>query len=179
MTPEVFSKATGVPLSRAQKWADPVTAALALYDISEPLEVAHWLSQVGHESGGFVYTKELWGPTPAQVRYEGRKDLGNTVAGDGKRYMGRGLLQVTGRANYVKAAATLNIDCVNHPELLEEPTNAALSACDYWQRTSGLRVAAQTDDVLTVTKRINGGTNGLEDRKARLKVAKEVLCGLE
>jgi putative chitinase len=174
MTPEVFSKATGVPLSRAQKWADAVSAALALYDISAPLEVAHWLAQVGHESGGFVYTKELWGPTPTQARYEGRKDLGNTVAGDGKRYMGRGLLQTTGRTNYVRAAGKLGIDCVNHPELLEEPGNAALSACQFWQdnRCGALALA---DDVLGLTKRINGGTNGLEDRQARLKVSKATL----
>jgi putative chitinase len=174
MTPEVFSKATGVPLSRAQKWADAVSAALALYGISEPLEVAHWLAQVGHESGGFIYTKELWGPTPTQARYEGRKDLGNTIAGDGKRYMGRGLLQTTGRANYVKAAAKLGIDCVNHPELLEEPSYAALSACQFWidNRCGALALA---DDVLGLTKRINGGTNGLSDRQARLKVSKDAL----
>jgi putative chitinase len=176
MTPEVFSKATGVPLSRAQKWADPVSAALALYGISEPLEVAHWLAQVGHESGGFVYTKELWGPTAQQSRYEGRKDLGNVQPGDGKRYMGRGLLQTTGRSNYTTAAAKLGIDCVNHPELLEEPTYAALSACQFWLDNK-CGTLALADDILRLTKRINGGTNGLEDRQARTKVSKSILIG--
>jgi putative chitinase len=90
--------------------------------------------------------------------------------------MGRGLLQTTGRSNYTTAAAKLGIDCVNHPELLEEPTYAALSACQFWLDNK-CGTLALADDILRLTKRINGGTNGLEDRQARTKVSKSILIG--
>jgi putative chitinase len=110
------------------------------------------------------YTTEIWGNTAAQLRYEGRKDLGNTVEGDGFRFRGRGLIQTTGRYNYVKTAAALGIDCVNNPDLLAEPSNAARSAAWWWQ-SHNLNRFADTGDIVGCTKVINGGTNGLEQRK--------------
>jgi len=110
MSPETLAEALGIPLNRAKRWADPLIAAMELYDIGTPTRQAAFLAQVGHESGSLVYVKELWGPTDAQKRYEGRKDLGNTQAGDGFRYRGRGLIQITGRANYSTAADALNAD---------------------------------------------------------------------
>jgi len=170
-----FYNATGCSIALADKWADPVSAAIQLWGIDTPLRQAHFLAQVGHESGGFVYVREIWGPTPAQTRYEGRADIGNTQPGDGKVFMGRGLIQVTGRANYAAVSKALNVDFVSAPALLETPTNAALSAAWYWQ-SHGLNALADADDVIAVTKRINGGTNGLEDRQVRTARAKQVLC---
>src|SRR5690606_17393021 len=97
---DLFRKATGLSASRAQDWYPYVRAACIEFEITAPTRLAAFLAQVGHESGGFVYAREIWGPTEAQKRYEGRKDLGNTQPGDGSRFRGRGLIQITGRANY-------------------------------------------------------------------------------
>lgn len=137
-------------------------------------QIAHFLAQVGHESLSFIYTKEIWGPTPAQLRYEGRKDLGNVVAGDGKRFMGRGLIQVTGRANYKACSIALYGNdgvLVANPELLEQAKNAVLSAFWYWDKR-GLQTI---DDVYLLTRKINGGTNGLTDRLSRFEIAVKAL----
>src|SRR5260221_1710374 len=90
MTPEQLAACLGVPAARAQTWADPLSAAMALYAIDSPARQAAFVAQVGHESGRLVYVKELWGPTGAQAGYEGRHDLGNTEPGDGPLYCGRG-----------------------------------------------------------------------------------------
>jgi putative chitinase len=163
MSPETLANALGIPLSRAKLWADPLSAAMALYDISTPARQAAFLAQVGHESGRLVYVKELWGPTDAQKRYEGRIDLGNTQTGDGFKYRGRGLIQVTGRANYSMAADALNEPLTDHPEVLEQPDIAALSAAWFWN-SHGLNQLADTGQFETITRRINGGINGLADR---------------
>lgn len=146
-------------------WAPILTAAAAKWGIDSPKRLAGWVAQVAHESGRLVYVTELWGPTPAQRGYEGRVDLGNVYPGDGTRYRGRGLIQVTGRANYRKAAAALGIDCENRPELLALPEHAAMSAGWFWA-THGLNELADARDIVGMTRRINGGTNGLEDRKS-------------
>lgn len=158
---------------RADTFAPRLQAAADEFDISTPLRVAHWLAQIAHESMALRFTRELWGPTPAQLKYEGRRDLGNVAVGDGKFYLGRGLIQLTGRANYTRAAEALGIDCVINPGLLENPDNACRVAGWFWQ-THGLNELADTDDAEAVTRRVNGGLNGLEDRKqylARAKVA--------
>lgn len=139
------------------------------FGIDTPLRMAHWLAQVAHESGELRYTKEL----ASGKAYEGRADLGNTQKGDGVRYKGRGLIQITGRANYQRYADYCGYDVVAKPELLEHLPGAVKSAMWYWQ-TRGLNTWADKDDVLTVTKRINGGTKGLESRKAYLARAKRV-----
>ncbi len=134
---------------------------------------AHFLSQVGHESLGFKFTREIWGPTATQRRYEGRRDLGNTEQGDGKKFMGRGLIQVTGRANYKACSLALYGDEVllRSPEILETPKAAVDSAFWYWDK-NGL---AKIDHIERLTKRINGGYNGFADRKARFEKALKVL----
>ena len=174
MTPDQLQHATNCSTSFAARWAAPLSAAMALHAIDSPLRQAHFLAQVGHESGGFVYTQEIWGPTAAQLGYEGRADLGNTQTGDGLRFKGRGFIQITGRANYVEAATGLGIDCVNQPVLLASGDYPALSAA-WWWVTNGLNALADADDVIAVTRRINGGTNGLADRQARLALAKKAL----
>jgi len=171
LTPEQFRKAAGLPAVRAQDWYPHVLSACVEFGIVGPARVAAFLAQVGHESGGFVHTREIWGPTPAQQRYEGRADLGNTQPGDGSRFRGRGLIQVTGRANYAAVAAGLGIDCVARPELLEQPRHAARSAA-WWWVNNGCNEIADSGDLRALTRRINGGENGLDDRVLRWELAK-------
>lgn len=174
MTPEVLAAALGISVARACVWADPLSAAMALYAIDSPARQAAFLAQVGHESGRLVYVRELWGPTPTQEGYEGRADLGNTEPGDGFKYRGRGLIQVTGRANYATCGAALCLPLVDSPELLETPSNAAQSAAWFWGMRN-LNALADTGDFETLTRRINGGLNGLQDRLALYALCKSTL----
>ena len=104
-----------------------LNTAMSRYQIIGSKRVAAFIAQIGHESGQLKYVKEIWGPTAAQTRYEGRKDLGNTVAGDGSKYRGRGLIQITGRANYMACGEALSLDLIKQPELLEKPQHACMS----------------------------------------------------
>lgn len=160
----------GVGKLVSEKFVASLNETMQYYNINTPLRIVHFLAQILHESGNFFYVKEL----ASGSAYEGRKDLGNTVAGDGMRFKGRGLIQITGRANYTTLAKELNIDCVNHPELLELPINAAMSAGWFWNKAN-LNKYADLDDVKTITKRINGGINGFEDRQNKLAKLKEVI----
>ena len=174
LTSEQLAAIYGCPLERANKFIDSLNAAMDYYEIDTPLRKAHFLAQIGHESGRLKYTKELWGPTPAQIRYEGRRDLGNTQPGDGQRYMGRGLIQLTGRSNYEQMSLALGADVVTNPHLVEQPHLACMSAAWFWH-SRNLNEAADDDEFLLITKRINGGTNGLQDRSDLLVRAKQVL----
>jgi putative chitinase len=127
----------------------------------------HFMAQVAHESGGFRFMSEIWGPTPAQLGYEGRADLGNRVPGDGYRYRGRGPIELTGRLNYHRFGALAGIDFESHPELVEIPSVGLHVACLFWA-DRGINVPADADDVNAVTHKVNGGLNGLSDRVARL-----------
>lgn len=175
MTPATLTEVMNIPLSRAQKWADALTTAMAGGQINTRLRIAAFLAQIGHESGSLVYSKELGGPSYF-AKYEGRKDLGNTQQGDGVRFCGRGLIQITGRANYGRASQALFGDdrLLKNPELLEQPEWAAKSAVWYWS-TRNLNALADQDRFTDITRAINGGTNGLEDRKARYRYALAVL----
>lgn len=175
LTLEQFRRATGLSGVRAQDWYGPVKSACIEFDITTRARIAAFLAQVGHESGGFRYTREIWGPTPAQERYEGRLDLGNTEPGDGSKYRGRGLIQITGRYNYAHASKALGIDALNNPVLLEKPVLAARSAA-WWWHANGCNEIADTGDFRSLTRRINGGLNGLDDRLARWETAREVLA---
>ncbi|WP_310335347.1 glycoside hydrolase family 19 protein [Pseudomonas corrugata] len=160
---------------RAGVFAPVLNTAMQRYQIVGTKRVAAFIAQIGHESGQLVYVREIWGPTPAQRGYEGRKDLGNTAAGDGFKYRGRGLIQVTGRANYAACGEALGVDLVNQPELLEEPQYACMSAAWFWS-TKGLNTLADAGDFERITRRINGGLNGQDDRLALWKKATEVLA---
>ncbi len=176
MTPETLHEAIGCTAERAEAWAQPITDAMEEYEINTPARQAAFLAQIGHESGRLRYVREIWGPTDAQKRYEGRQDLGNTQPGDGKRFMGRGLIQVTGRANYTRVAAALGIpDLLDKPEQLEQPEHAVRSAGWFW-KTHGLNELADAGDFIRITRRINGGVNGLPDRQALLASATEALA---
>lgn len=175
MTPETLSSAMNIPLARAQKWAPALTDAMREGEINTRLRQSAFLAQIGHESGSLVYVREIGGPSYF-AKYNGRKDLGNTQPGDGARFCGRGLIQVTGRSNYAKCSQALFGDdrLLKTPELLEQPEWAAKSAVWFWS-TRNLNELADADRFTDLTKKINGGTNGIEDRKARYRLALSVI----
>ena len=161
--------------AKAGVFAPVLNTAMQRYQIVGTKRVAAFIAQIGHESGQLIYVREIWGPTPAQAKYEGRKDLGNTFPGDGLRYRGRGLIQITGRANYAACGEALGLDLINHPELLEQPQYACLSAAWFWA-TNGLNTLADADKFEAITRRINGGLNGQADRQALYDKALKVLA---
>lgn len=174
MTPQQLAQCTGARIDRAREFLPHIEAAMAEFDINTPARQAAFLAQIGHESGGLHWLVEIWGPSIAQAHYEGRADLGNTQPGDGFRFKGRGLLQTTGRANYQRTGDALGVDLLADPTLLATPELAARSAGWYW-REHGLNALADAGNFMLVTRRINGGTNGLEERTALFDVAKTVL----
>ena len=178
--------------SKAGIFLPALNAAMAEFGINPPARQASFLAQLAHESGQLVYVRELWGPTPSQLRYERDAtaawpprartdrnqlpfDLGNSQAGDGSRYRGRGLIQITGRTNYIACGKALGLDLLNQPALLEQTVNACRSAGWFWQ-SRGLNALADAGDQVAVTRRINGGTNGLAERLAYFKLAQKVLA---
>lgn len=179
-----LASAFGATAANAAKYADVFDVLRDEYEINTRRRLAHFIAQVGHESGSLLYTREIWGPTATQAKYEGRKDLGNTRQGDGALFRGRGLIQITGRFNYATMYQRLRDRFGNdvpnfeeQPHLLEEPRWAALSAGEFWHWKQ-LNKLADSDDVTAVTRRINGGTNGLADRRRRLKVAEREVARL-
>lgn len=129
--------------------------------------LSHFMAQAAHESGGFRYMEEI----ASGEAYEGRANLGNTQPGDGKRYKGRGPLQLTGRANYRTFGRAIGVDLERHPEIAAYPSMGLWIACQYWADRK-LNALADADDVEAITRRVNGGLNGYADRKAYLAKAK-------
>ncbi len=154
---------------RLAKLLPNLNITMQRYAINTPIRKAHFLAQTAHESDGFSTNEEY----ASGSDYEGRRDLGNTKAGDGVRFKGRGLIQVTGRSNYAECGNALGVDLINNPQRLGEFDLACLSAGWFWD-TRSLNGYADDDDVLTITRIINGGTNGLDDRQAYLVRAKQV-----
>jgi putative chitinase len=143
---------------------------LIKYNITTALRVNHFLAQVLHESGCFLYFEEL----ATGKAYEGRKDLGNIHPGDGIKYKGRGCIQLTGLANYTAISHDLNVDFVNNPKLLANDEYGIVSAGWFWN-SRGLNIFADKDDIETITRRINGGLNGFDSRKAWLVKCKSII----
>ena len=210
--------AAGIKPEVAQRWLPHVQNALARFGIESPRQVAAWIAQTAHESGGFVMLTEnlnysadtmavVWPsrfavqePDPkrpgktkakkdakgkntpnkfalalhrkpemlANVVYANRMANGPTESGDGWRYRGRGLKQLTGKDNYTRCGQGLGLDLVANPDLLLEPEGAALSAAWFWA-INKCGPIADADDFVGLTKKINGGTIGLEDRQRRYK----------
>ncbi|MEM7526782.1 MAG: peptidoglycan-binding protein [Pseudomonadota bacterium] len=144
--------------------------ALARHDIQDRLEIAHLIAQCAHESDGFTTTVEY----ASGRAYEGRLDLGNTEPGDGPRFRGRGLIQLTGRANYRRFGSLAGINLEAEPEHAADPAVSVILACLYW-RDRSIGALARRDDLRGVTRRINGGLNGLADRRRYLQKAKMAL----
>lgn len=147
-------------------------STLESYAIKTPLRIAHFLAQTCLESDGFSTTVEY-----SDGRYlEGRKDLGNIHTGDGPRYKGRGLLQLTGRSNYRNVGKALDIDLEDHPELAADPVLSLRIACEYWKRRK-INTLCDRDDVVAVTRAVQGGDGHLKERIGYLAKAKAALAG--
>lgn len=171
-------------LAAAQAYLDPLNAAMAKAEINTPARKAMFLAQLAHESNQLRSWEELphrkvyaWcrlcrakGPHPAGAQYEGRADLGNTQPGDGIMFKGRGPIQLTGRANYRAAGADLGLDLERSPALVAQPGPGFLVAGWFWT-TRRLNELADRGDFERVTKRINGGLLGYEDRLRFLDLA--------
>lgn len=188
--------------SNVQKYLASLNNKMPEFEVNTPLRVCHFIAQIGHESGSFKYdtenlnyssqalqgvfkryfpTSELadsYARQPEKIAnrvYANRMANGDEASGDGWKYRGRGLIQLTGRDNYTRCGKSLDLDLVNHPEpLATDPTVAVQGAGWYWQ-TNKLNRLADQDDIKAITKAINGGYNGLEDREAILARAKKVL----
>ncbi len=155
--------------------APALTQRFPMFGVSTDLRAAHFLAQAAHETAGFKTLVE-YGGTAYFSRYDGRKDLGNTQSGDGARYRGRGIFQITGRYNYGVMGRMIGIDLVKTPERAAEPDISVQTALHYWANRR-LNPIADNDDIVTITKKINGGRNGLADRQAKLIRAKAALQG--
>lgn len=183
------------------KWLEPLNKTFEKYEINTPTRQAAFIGQCGHESANFKTLEEnlnysakglmaTWPsrfPTieiatqfernPEKIAnkvYGGRADLGNTEDGDGWRFHGRGLIQLTGRSNYTVCGLALDKPFAELPELVLEPENATLSAGWFWNKR-GLNALADSEDWTTMTRRINGGTIGLQDRINKIHKAMDIL----
>ncbi|HGV8782770.1 TPA: glycoside hydrolase family 19 protein [Salmonella enterica subsp. enterica serovar Typhimurium] len=202
MNESQFQQAAGISAELAARWYPHITAAMSEFGITAPLDQAMFLAQIGHESGGFTRivenlnysadglkatfgkyfpgdTAQLYGRTAdhpanqkaiANIVYAHR--MGNIEENDGWNYRGRGLIQITGHDNYRDCGAGLGADLILSPQLLEQDEYAARSAAWFFASKGSLK---RSGDTKAVTKIINGGTNGLDDRKARYEKAKSVL----
>jgi predicted chitinase len=169
-----------LPAAKRQLYLPHLNAAMRESGIGTTLlRSAAFVAQLAHESGEFRWMEEIWGPTAAQLRYEPpntlAQRLGNTEAGDGKRFKGRGPIQITGRFNYAKYGQLLGRDLVAEPALAAAPELAFATAGLFW-RTNGLNELADAQDFVGITRRINGGTNGLADRQMYYARAKTALA---
>ncbi|EMQ1854544.1 glycoside hydrolase family 19 protein [Salmonella enterica] len=202
MNESQFQQAAGISAELAARWYPHITAAMSEFGITAPLDQAMFLAQIGHESGGFTRivenlnysadglkatfgkyfpgdTAQLYGRTAdhpanqkaiANIVYAHR--MGNIEENDGWNYRGRGLIQITGHDNYRDCGAGLGADLILSPQLLEQDEYAARSAAWFFASKGSLK---RSGDIKAVTKIINGGTNGLDDRKVRYEKAKSVL----
>jgi putative chitinase len=151
-----------------------LVAAAAAYQISTPTRLAAWLGQLAHESGGLRYWEEI----ASGQAYEGRVDLGNTQPGDGRRYKGRGPIQITGRANYRAAGRALGIDLEASPEQAATPAIGSKIAAWFWTDYKKLNPLADEDSedaYRRITRKINGGLNGWQDRLTYWRRARTAL----
>ncbi|MEG5996921.1 glycoside hydrolase family 19 protein [Enterobacter ludwigii] len=202
MNQSQFQTAAGISAELASRWFQPVDAAMNEFVITAPADQAMFIAQVGHESGGFTAVVENLNYTPSALvatfgkritlqqadalgrttDHPSRQDaianlvysnrLGNKAAGDGWKYRGRGLIQITGLDNYRTCGAALKLDLVTSPEQLEQELQAARSAAWFYTSKGCMAYGA---DINRVTRIINGGLNGLDDRKARYNKARAAL----
>ncbi|MCD9249035.1 glycoside hydrolase family 19 protein [Escherichia coli] len=202
MNQSQFQTAAGISAGLASRWFQPVDAAMSEFGITAPADQAMFIAQVGHESGGFTAVVENLNYTPSALvatfgkritqqqadalgrttDHPARQDaianlvysnrMGNKAAGDGWKYRGRGLIQITGLDNYRTCGAALKLDLVTSPEQLEQELQAARSAAWFYTSKGCMAYGA---DINRVTRIINGGLNGLDDRKARYNKARAAL----
>lgn len=159
MTPAELTTMMPFAVSRAVTYAPLLDAAMAEFEIDTPRRKAAFLAQVAHESDSLKFVKEI----ADGLAYEGRGDLGNTSPGDGVKFKGRGLLQVTGKANYRACGLALGLDLIASPALLERAENACRSAGWFWTWKQ-LNQFADSDRFGSLTRAINGGYKHLDER---------------
>ena len=162
--------ATYATLVNINTYAPILNRYMHNYNICGKLRESAFIATIIWESGSFKYTREI----ASGKAYEGRKDLGNIYKGDGERYKGRGLIQITGRANYTLASQALGVDFVSRPELIEQPDFATMVSC-WWWNMKGLNEVADTGDFRKVTRIVNGGYNGMADREFWYNKAMKIL----
>lgn len=133
--------------------------------------VCNFVGQAAHESDRFRYMREIWGPTAAQLGYEGRADLGNCKPGDGRLYCGRGIFGLTGRGNYRAVGEAIGVDLEGNPTCVESPAIAVQTAAFFWF-SHGLNVLADAGAEDEITHAINGGENGIANRRQFVARAK-------
>lgn len=161
---------TNAPKSRLQAFVRPLNEGLEQFGVNNRLRICHFLAQILHESTEFLHQEE----TASGADYEGRVDLGNIKAGDGQRFKGRGLIQITGRYNYSQLSKELGIDYLANPVWLANLPDCVWSAFWFWNHWD-LSALADRDNFDEITRRVNGGYNGYDQRLAYLQRAKEVL----
>jgi predicted chitinase len=145
--------------AKANLYLPHINSCLLEFEIDTELRVCHFLAQLAHESAELRYFQEI----ASGKAYEGRKDLGNTQKGDGVKYKGHGAIQITGRANHKACGEALGLDLINNPLLITLPEHTFRAAGWYWA-SRGLNALADRNDIRAITKKVNGGFNGLEDR---------------
>lgn len=187
MGPAILGTVMPHALQRMDTWLEPLNTAMDKFQINTPLRIAAFLANVAVESMELKYVKEL----ASGSEYEGNHHLGNTQPGDGVRFKGRGLMQITGRKNYGLVATALGLPLLDHPEMLELPVYAAQSAGWFWTVGAGLNLSKQAltrctagcnlndiadkPDFQGTVMAINGGLNGWAQRKAYYEKAKAIL----
>jgi putative chitinase len=191
--------------TKAESYLPYLNSVLPEFEINTPLRKAHFLAQLAHESGGLKYVEENLNYSAQGLRsvfgkyfktieiaeeyarkpekianrvYANRMGNGDEQSGDGWRYRGRGLIQLTGKSNYQRFSEDHSIDCVNNPDLLLDSKIALISACWFWKKNK-INTYADADDIHLVTKRINGGNNGILHRQHYLDSFKRVYDFLE
>jgi putative chitinase len=196
---ELIRKIAGLTLSKAQLYAPALTAAMAAYEINTPARINMFLAQIGHESQSFTCMQEsLYYTTTARLLhifgkhikaseagsflrnseklanrvYANRMGNGNEASGDGYKYRGRGLPQLTGRDNHAAASKALGLDLLNNPDLLFQVEHSANAAAWFW-KSRGCNELADAGKFEAITRKINNGLNGLEDRLKRLAFAQQ------
>lgn len=198
ITLEQFERIAG---SRAAIWYDPLIQAMQKFNILSPIQQAMFIAQVAHESGMFRLTEESFAYRPERLTqifpkyfktqadvnavigkpqaianrvYANRMGNGDAGSGDGFKYRGRGLIQLTGRTNYTLAANALNVDLINYPDAVAQPEYAALTAAWFWYM-HGCNDLASQGKYESITRAINGGTIGLQERLRLLAICKQAI----
>lgn len=195
-----LAKAAGCSLAAAEKWLQPILSAMQRFNISTPARMAAFIAQISHESARLIAIEEnlnysaqgllstfgkrfttasakQYARKPEAIAnhsYAGRNGNGDESSGDGWKYRGRGLIQITGKDNYRACGSALGIDLVGNPDLLLDPANGAAAAGWFWM-THGCNELADHDNFASITKVINGGLNGQKERLALFAQAESVL----
>lgn len=167
-----------LPAAKRGEYLPWLNKAMIGCAINTPLRAAAFLAQIAHESAELKFMEEIWGRTKQQLKYEPPSDLakrlGNTQTGDGFKYRGRGPIQITGRGNYRKYGDLLGVDFIANPDLAADPKYAFQTAALFFS-LNGCNELADAGDFVGVTRKINGGTNGMADRQRYYEIAKKVL----